>query len=159
MRRWMTLAGLALIGLPGCGASGSDGPPLKGAFTSVVALALPPRNTGPCPPGQTCPPPNDAPQYEVNATLQLRAVSADPAAVTSFTAQLFDARANQIATPQAWSMPAVPFSVAATGMELSLSFLTTRGVEVAGGSVGVIVSGVDAKGERWELAVSAPVPR
>ena len=73
MPRWTTLVGIALICLPACGANRSDGPPLQGSFTSVVALALPPRNTGPCPPGQACPPPPaDSPQYEISATLQLR---------------------------------------------------------------------------------------
>ncbi|HET9314592.1 MAG TPA: hypothetical protein VFQ51_03345 [Vicinamibacteria bacterium] len=79
--------------------------------------------------------------------------------VVSFTAQLFDARADRIGSPQAWSLPAVPFSVAATGTELQLSFLTTSGVDVPGGTVGAIVSGVDAHGARWSIAVSAPVPR
>ena len=161
MRQWTTLVGVALTAfLAACGSDRPDGPPLQGSLSSVQAVALPCRGLGPCPPGQVCgaPPPCE-PQYEVGATLHLSPVAGDPAAVTSFTAELLDVSSRRVASPQAWSQPAVPFSVAPAGMDLPLSFLTAQGAQVLGGSVRVRVSGADSNGARWDLTVSAPVTR
>jgi hypothetical protein len=157
MRKRITLSGgILAVGLAGCGSEPEAQPP-QAALTSVEAVAFPCR-TGPCPPGQPCPPPPSCdPQYEVSALLRL--ASKDGVAVTSFRADLYDVQSTLVGPPQAWSVPAVPFSVAPAGTDLPLSFLTHNGADVRGGSVRVTLAGTDVRGARWDLTVGAPVPR
>jgi hypothetical protein len=158
MRPWITLIGVVLPAFLAACSNGPDGPPIRGAFTSVQAVAFPCRGSGPCPPGQVCaPPPPCAPQYEVSAMLHLSPLSGDPAAVTSFSTELFDVHANRIGSVQEWSVPAVPFTVGAGGSDVSLSYLTGQGAEIVGGSLRVVVTGADGKGARWDLRLYATV--
>ena len=153
MRRCASLAGITLLALAACSPSQPDAVPLQATLTAVSAVALPCR----CPPGQECGPCD--PQYLVDTGLRLASTSGAAVDVRSFSAELLDVRGNRAASPQSWSVPVVPFSVAASGSEVPLSFITPQGAEVMGGSVRVILAGTDEHGARWDLTVAAAVPR
>ena len=136
-----------------CSPNQPDAAPVQASLTAVSAVAMPCR----CGPERTCEP--CAPQYLVDTSLRLSSISGAAVAVTSFSAELLDARGNRVASPQSWAVPVVPFSVAAGGSDMPLSFITPSGAEVFGGTVRVVLAGTDEHGAHWDLTVSATVPR
>jgi hypothetical protein len=151
-------ATLTMIVLLACSPTAPDGEPIQLRFTSVQATRLPCRGNGPCPPSRPCPPePPCNPQYEVSAQLHVGSVSGESLDVQSLVGELYDVHSTRAGSPQAWSLPTVPFTVGPAGVDLRLSFLTGPGAEVIGGTVRVALVAQDRYGVRWELMANAPV--
>lgn len=149
--RGISLVTLAAAVLLACNQFGPDVQPIQLAFTSVQADGLPCHGPSPVPP---C-----SPQYFVHASVQMRSMSGDPITVQSFVAELYDVHGARAAIPEPDSQPSTPFTVSGAATDVDLLFLTQPGAEVRGGSIRLVLLGVNGHGLSWEQKAEGAVPK
>jgi hypothetical protein len=148
--RGISLVTLAPTVLLACNQFGPDVQPIQLAFTSVQASAPPCHGPSPTPP---C-----SPQYFVGVSAQMRVISGDPLTVQSFVAELYDIHGARAAIP-ADSQPSTPFTVSEAATDAHLLFIAPPGAEVKGGSIRLVLVGVNGHGLSWEQKAETVVPR
>jgi hypothetical protein len=89
----------------------------------------------------------------------MRATSGDPITVQSFVAELYDIHGGRAGIPEPDSQPSTPFTVSGAATDVRLLFLTQPGAEVTGGSIRLVLVGVNGHGLSWEQKAEAVVPK